>query len=70
MTSVVHDRRADERGMSTAEYAVGTAGAACIACVLFKVGQDATWLHDLFEQLQDTIMRIVFKVRIPWRTLM
>ena len=43
-----------EQGMATAEYAVGTAGAVCIACVLMKLGADGWngWITDIFEQLR------------------
>jgi hypothetical protein len=46
--------RADERGMSTAEYAVGTLGACTIGGVLVKVGQ-SKWFGDL---VQDLITKI------------
>ncbi len=35
----------DERGMGTAEYAVGTVGAACLGGILIIVCQDDWWLH-------------------------
>ncbi|MBC9227135.1 DUF4244 domain-containing protein [Aeromicrobium sp. 636] len=46
--------RADERGMSTSEYAVGTLGACTIGGVLVKIGQ-SDWFGDL---LQDVIGKI------------
>ncbi|WP_286930907.1 MULTISPECIES: DUF4244 domain-containing protein [Aeromicrobium] len=46
--------RADERGMSTSEYAVGTLGACTIGGVLVKVGQ-SEWFGEL---VQDLISRI------------
>lgn len=46
--------RADERGMSTSEYAVGTLGACTIGGVLVKVGQ-SEWFGDL---MQDLITKI------------
>ncbi|MBA4607295.1 DUF4244 domain-containing protein [Aeromicrobium sp. Marseille-Q0843] len=49
-----HVDRADERGMSTSEYAVGTLGACTIGGVLVKVGQ-SEWFGEL---VQDLISRI------------
>ncbi|SKB06558.1 DUF4244 domain-containing protein [Aeromicrobium choanae] len=49
-----HADRADERGMSTSEYAVGTLGACTIGGVLVKVGQ-SEWFGEL---VQDLISRI------------
>ncbi|WP_146826379.1 DUF4244 domain-containing protein [Aeromicrobium flavum] len=46
--------RTDERGMSTAEYAVGTLGACTIGGVLVKIGQ-SDWFGDL---MQDLITKI------------
>jgi len=46
--------RADERGMSTSEYAVGTLGACTVGGVLVKIGQ-SDWFGDL---LQDVISKI------------
>lgn len=53
-TTVLSRRRFGERGMATAEYAVGTAGAVCIACVLMKLGADGWngWITDIFDQLR------------------
>ena len=47
-------RRTAERGMSTAEYAVGTLGACTVGGVLVKIGQ-SEWFGDL---LQDVISKI------------
>ncbi|MBM9464113.1 DUF4244 domain-containing protein [Aeromicrobium sp. YIM 150415] len=47
-------RRAQERGMSTAEYTVGTLGACTIGGVLVKVGQ-SEWFGDLVTGLLDKI---------------
>lgn len=43
-----------ERGQTTAEHAVGTAGAACIACVVWQLfGEDSTgWFHALLDELR------------------
>ncbi len=45
----------DERGQATAEYAVGTIGAACIGCVVWQLfGEDSTgWFQAVFDQLRD-----------------
>jgi hypothetical protein len=48
-------RRALERGMATAEYAVGTAGVVCISCIVMKMGADG-WgglVTDLLERLRS-----------------
>lgn len=47
-------RRAAERGMSTAEYAVGTLGACTVGGVLVKIGQ-SEWFGDM---LQSVISKI------------
>ncbi|WP_293787268.1 DUF4244 domain-containing protein [uncultured Aeromicrobium sp.] len=47
-------RRARERGMSTAEYTVGTLGACTIGGVLVKVGQ-SDWFGDLVTGLIEKI---------------
>lgn len=44
----------DERGMSTAEYAVGTVGACTIGGVLVKIGQ-SEWFGDLVKGVLDNI---------------
>ncbi|MFO6452073.1 MULTISPECIES: DUF4244 domain-containing protein [unclassified Aeromicrobium] len=46
--------RADELGMSTSEYAVGTLGACTIGGVLVKIGQ-SDWFGDL---VRDVLGRI------------
>lgn len=48
------NRRRDERGMSTSEYAVGTLGACTVGGVLVKIGQ-SEWFGDL---VRDVIERI------------
>lgn len=45
---------ADERGMSTAEYAVGTIAAASFGTVLLKILTD--------EQVREALLRIVLKI--------
>ncbi len=59
-----------EQGMATAEYAVGTAGAVCIACVLMKLGADGWngWITDIFEQLRLVGSWLDVWSR-PWRDL-
>ncbi|MFD1859466.1 DUF4244 domain-containing protein [Aeromicrobium camelliae] len=47
-------RRARERGMSTAEYTVGTLGACTIGGVLVKIGQ-SDWFGDLVTGLIEKI---------------
>ncbi|MEQ4204052.1 DUF4244 domain-containing protein [Actinopolymorpha sp. B17G11] len=44
-------RRADERGMTTAEYAIGTVAAASFAALLIKLLTS--------EQVQRLLMRVV-----------
>ena len=44
----------DDRGHTTAEYAVGTVGAACIGCILIQTGQ-SDWFLDL---IKDILLRI------------
>ncbi|MCW2831888.1 MAG: hypothetical protein JWP31_2580 [Aeromicrobium sp.] len=46
--------RRGERGMSTAEYTVGTLGACTIGGVLVKIGQ-SPWFGDLVKDLLDKI---------------
>lgn len=53
----------DEQGMATAEYAVGTLGAACFGLVLYKLGMldgDSPW----FQTFKDIIERA-----LGWRIL-
>ena len=44
-----------ERGMATAEYAVGVLGAACIGCIVAKMGADSWtgWITDILDRLRD-----------------
>lgn len=44
----------DERGMTTAEYAVGTLGACSIAGILVKIAQ-SDWFGDLMQDLIEKI---------------
>ncbi len=53
-------RRRTEQGMATAEYAVGTVGAACLACALIPLGAD-----DWFRQL---VMAIIERIT-SWLTI-
>lgn len=56
MTTTARSRRRHRsRGMATAEYAVGLAGAACIACIVLKMGEDGWggWITDIFTTLDD-----------------
>jgi hypothetical protein len=46
--------RRDDRGMTTAEYTVGTLGACTIGGVLVKVGQ-SEWFGGLVEDLINKI---------------
>jgi len=50
--------RRDERGMSTAEYAVGTIGACTIGGVLVKIGQ-SEWFGDLVKDVLSNIPDIL-----------
>jgi hypothetical protein len=50
-------RRA-ERGMTTAEYTVGTLGACTIGGVLVKIGQ-SQWFGDLVEKVFNKIPSIL-----------
>ncbi|GAA3518598.1 hypothetical protein GCM10022234_12630 [Aeromicrobium panaciterrae] len=47
-------RRRAERGMTTAEYTVGTLGACTIGGVLVKIGQ-SEWFGDLVKDLINKI---------------
>jgi hypothetical protein len=51
---MMHLQRLAERGMTTAEYTVGTLGACTIGGVLVKVGQ-SEWFGDLVEDLIQKI---------------
>ena len=48
-------RRSPQRGMVTAEYAVGLAGAACISCIVITMGADGWggWITDILDRLGD-----------------
>ncbi len=47
-------RRVRERGMTTAEYTVGTLGACTVGGVLVKVGQ-SEWFGELVQGLLEKI---------------
>ena len=51
----------DERGMATAEYAVGTLGAVCIALVLYKLGGDDGPFFRVFREIVERAL--------AWRSL-
>lgn len=51
-TTLVIPRRRDERGMTTAEYAVGTVAAASFAGVLIKIFTDPKFQELLWALLQ------------------
>ena len=55
MKHLLHRR---ERGMTTAEYTVGTLGACTIGGVLVKIGQ-SPWFGDLVKDLINKIPDIV-----------
>lgn len=46
--------RRDERGMATAEYAVGTVGACTVGGVLIQVA-NSDWFQDIFQGLFSKI---------------
>lgn len=50
--------RRSERGMTTAEYTVGTLGACTIGGVLVKIGQ-SPWFGELVEDLIKKIPDIL-----------
>lgn len=50
--------RTSERGMTTAEYAVGTVGACSIGSVLVKVAQ-SDWFGDLIKGVLEKIPSIL-----------
>lgn len=55
----MHKRRhANEAGMSTAEYAVGTLGACTIGGVLVKIGQ-SEWFGELVRDVLDNIPNLL-----------
>ena len=47
----------DDRGMATAEYAVGTLGAACFAYTIYKLGvlDDNPWLESFRQILERAL---------------
>lgn len=51
-------RTRHERGMTTAEYTVGTLGACTIGGVLVKIGQ-SPWFGDLVRDLLDKIPGLI-----------
>ncbi|MGI9084569.1 MAG: DUF4244 domain-containing protein [Aeromicrobium sp.] len=55
--SRLHPRRS-ERGMTTAEYTVGTLGACTVGGVLVKIGQ-SEWFGDLVKGLLDKIPGLI-----------
>lgn len=44
-----------DRGMTTAEYAVGTLGACTFALVLHRLGTDGTWLDLVREAIRQAL---------------
>jgi len=54
-------RRSDERGTTTAEYAVGTIGACTAALVLHELVTDGYW----FERITQMFVRA-----LAWRNLL
>ena len=51
-------RLRSERGMTTAEYTVGTLGACTVGGVLVKIGQ-SQWFGDLVKDLINQIPSLV-----------
>lgn len=51
-------RRRDERGMSTAEYAVGTIGACSVGGLLVQIAQ-SDWFGDFMKNFFDKIPSIL-----------
>jgi hypothetical protein len=51
-------RRAAERGMTTAEYTVGTLGACTVGGVLVKIGQ-SDWFGGLVRDLLEKIPGLI-----------
>lgn len=50
--------RRDERGMTTAEYTVGTLGACTVGGVLVKIGQ-SEWFGDLVRDVIGNIPNLL-----------
>jgi hypothetical protein len=51
-------RHNSERGMTTAEYTVGTLGACTVGGVLVKIGQ-SEWFGDLVKDLLEKIPGLI-----------
>ena len=51
-------RPSDERGMTTAEYTVGTLGACTVGGVLVKIGQ-SDWFGELVQGLLEKIPGLI-----------
>lgn len=58
MNRLIPSRRRDERGMSTAEYAVGTIGACSVGGILVQVAQ-SDWFQGLVKDVFDKIPSIL-----------
>jgi len=58
MNNLLSARLRGDRGMTTAEYTVGTLGACTIGGVLVKVGQ-SDWFGGLIEDLINKIPSIL-----------
>lgn len=52
--------------MTTAEYAVGTAGAVCIGCVFITLTDDPDWLTAIFDRMEQIVMMIRLSIEKPW----
>ncbi len=65
-----HERGANDDGMATAEYTVGTLGAVCIAAFLFKLGVDDGWFVDQLREIIDRALRpgllLELMEQAPW----
>jgi len=53
-----HRRHIAERGMTTAEYTVGTLGACTVGGVLVKIGQ-SEWFGELVKGLLEKIPGLI-----------
>lgn len=60
-STALSPRRRDERGMTTAEYAVGTVAAASFAGVLIKILTDPS-LRELIINLIRTLLEVFMQV--------
>lgn len=56
--------RRSDTGHTTAEYAVGTVGAACVGCVLIQTGQ-SDWFLDLIQQIIDQVRALAAIATTP-----